>query len=353
MSAAEILAIGMITSVGSDAERTAAAVRAGISRVRATSFLDRRGEPFYMATVPEEDLPAIHPSLADPTVGERESRMLRLAQIAIHQALTGAPETERIPLLLALPEALPAWPVTMGSSFLDRLAVQTGLRFDAGASRVAAGGRAAGLALFAEAMQQVTSRAAPAVLVCGVDSPLDAAWIQALDDEDRIRAAGVLDGFTPGEAAACVLLGPPGSARKAGRAPLARLDGIAAAREPGHRYSPEPYRGEGLDAAIRALFAQVPGAAPVRTVYAGLNGESFHAKEWGVSLLRHRARFADDHALLHPADRLGDTGAASGPLMLGLAAIGLQRGYRASPCLVWCASDMGARAAGLLSAAGV
>jgi 3-oxoacyl-[acyl-carrier-protein] synthase-1 len=347
---AEIVAVGMITSVGGDAPRTAAAVRAGVSRVRSTWLHDRRGEPFFMAAVPDEDLPT---SNDDQPVSEREDRMTRLARAALREATADVPESDRIPLLLSLPEAVPGRAAPVGPDFLHRLTANGDVRFDVAASRVAPGGRAAGLALLAEAMQRIASRAAPLVLVGGVDSPFDAGWISALDDEDRIRAAGVRDGFTPGEAAACLLIGPPGAARKARRAPIARIDGVAAAYETGHRYSPEPYRGDGLDAAFRALFTEIGGnVGPIRSVYAGLNGESFHAKEWGVARLRHQARFAENCSLFHPADRLGDTGAAMGPLTLGLAAIGLEKGYRSSPSLVWCSSDMGGRAAAVVSAAG-
>jgi 3-oxoacyl-[acyl-carrier-protein] synthase-1 len=47
----------------------------------------------------------------------------------------------------------------------------------------------------------------------------------------------------------------------------------------------------------------------------------------------------------HPADCCGDTGAAAGPLMTGLAALGLAGGYRRGPCLVYGSSDRGGRAA--------
>jgi 3-oxoacyl-[acyl-carrier-protein] synthase-1 len=53
----------------------------------------------------------------------------------------------------------------------------------------------------------------------------------------------------------------------------------------------------------------------------------------------------------HPADCLGDTGAACGPIMAGLAALGIAGGYRRSPCLVYGSSDDGPRAAlGVLAA---
>jgi 3-oxoacyl-[acyl-carrier-protein] synthase-1 len=347
---AEILHVGMVTSVGADALRTAAAVRAGISRFRATPFMDQRGEAIFMATVPDEDLAPLHPSLrAHPAIDARSAQMLRLAAAALQEVLADVLEAPHIPLLLALPETLPdraASPIATGPDFLRLLATQSATRFDLEKSRAVAGGRAAGMIVLADALERLETRAAPLVLVGGVDSHQDEALLEALDDEDRLRAVGVLDGFTPGDGAAFLLLGPPGSAKRTQREPLARIEAAATALEPGHRYSQEPYRGDGLDGAFRALFARAP--APVHTVYAGLNGESMGAKEWGVAYVRHREHFADGFEVLCPAEHLGDTGAASGPLMLGLAAIALQRDYRRAPCLVWCSSDLGARGAAIV-----
>jgi 3-oxoacyl-[acyl-carrier-protein] synthase-1 len=82
-----------------------------------------------------------------------------------------------------------------------------------------------------------------------------------------------------------------------------------------------------------------------------MNGESHWAKEWGVGFIRNRAAFHPDHGMHHPADCVGDTGAACGPLMTGLAALGLRDGYRRGPCLVYCSSDDGPRAALAVGAA--
>ena len=45
----------------------------------------------------------------------------------------------------------------------------------------------------------------------------------------------------------------------------------------------------------------------------------------------------------HPADCVGDVGSAAGPLMVGLAALGMRGGYHRSPALVYSSSDRGGR----------
>ena len=69
----------------------------------------------------------------------------------------------------------------------------------------------------------------------------------------------------------------------------------------------------------------------------------------GRCFLRNRGAFLPDHGMHHPADCYGDTGAACGPLMAGLAALGIKQGYRRSPALVYGSSD-GATAPRLWSA---
>jgi 3-oxoacyl-[acyl-carrier-protein] synthase-1 len=61
--------------------------------------------------------------------------------------------------------------------------------------------------------------------------------------------------------------------------------------------------------------------------------------------MRNRDAFLPVYRMHHPADSFGDTGAASGTLMVGLAAVGIRNRYRRSPALVYGSSDRGPRAA--------
>ena len=85
------------------------------------------------------------------------------------------------------------------------------------------------------------------------------------------------------------------------------------------------------------------GATPVRTVFAGLNGESFGAKEWGVARLRHGPFFDRTGTMDHPADAFGDAGAALGALMLAITQHVLVHGKKAPPAIVWSSSDLADR----------
>lgn len=350
---ADVLDVGMVTTVGLRTATAAAAVRAGINRFRESMIPDRLLRPIVMGHLPDEDLPPLSRALKKtPDLFGRRARMLRLAGTALCEALAREDRVEPIPLLLALPDAHPgrgkALAAPADESFLVQLATQADRPFDVARSKVLIGGRAAVFPALAQALALLRSGAAGRVLVGGVDTHFDLDLLLALEGEGRICARGVGDTYVPGEGAAFLLLTTPGGGARADREAIARIAGAAHALEPGHRYSEVPHRGDGLAEAFEQLFDKGAARAPVKTVYAGLNGEYLTSKEWGVASLRHRDRIAEDAAIETPADCLGDAGAALGPLLLALAAIGVKGGYRRSPCLVWSASDKAERGAAIV-----
>jgi len=340
----------MTSPVGLGAEPTAAAVRAGVSRFEECEIRDQHLEPFVLSTVPDELLcPAPAESEDGSSLSPREQRMLRLAAPALLEAMTGSPGNAPTPLYLALPETLPGHESTVGPQFLARLAGQSEDALDIERSRVFPNGRAGAFLALAQALTDLSRAPEPSILVGGVDSFLDEGLLTALDREGRVLAEDVGDGFIPGEGAGFVLVVRPDSTGDSLAPPLARVDAVATGQEPGHRYGAEPYRGEGLAEMIQNLLASpnIPDL-PIRSVMAGFNGEFFGAKEWGVTLIRNSDSFATDLEMFHPADSFGDTGAAHGALLLGLACIGLSRGSTTGPCLVWSSSDIEQRGAALL-----
>jgi 3-oxoacyl-[acyl-carrier-protein] synthase I len=348
---AEILGLGLATPVGLKAGAAAAAIRAGITRVRESPLRDRGREPLKAGFLEEAYLPSLAPALqvSLEKVTARHRRMVRLASRALQEvAGYGAP---RLPLLLALPEVYP-WGDSIGTGFLEHLMEQSGVALDLRHSHVLRSGRAGGLLAVEHALKLLAMRQASAVLVGGVDTYQDARLLAVLESEGRLHVGELPDGLVPGEGAAFLLLASPGACQHGRQEPFAHILGTGSARELGHRYSSEPYLGEGLAQALHQLFERIQSPRPqVRGVYAGLNGERFWAKEWGVAYLRHAKYFAAEHKVEHPIEYIGDPGAALGPLMVALAAIGMKKGYRQGPCLVWCSSDREERAAVLLQSA--
>lgn len=350
-----IVGVGMMTAVGLTAGETAASVRAGVARFTETPIRDHRARPFTLAEVPEEGLPGLGEGVEAPPpapgLTARERRLLRLATMPLGECLAALPAGLPAPgLVLALPTAATTRPLD-GAAFVGRLVAQLGGGLDPRLVDASDRGRAGGVAALDRAAALIRAGHAGFMVAGGVDSYRDPYVLATLDVEGRVKSAVHLDGFIPGEGAAFLLLASREAAAAAGLPVLATLSPAAVAVEEGHLYSEQPYRGDGLAAALAGLFGAGVVGGPVEEVYSSMNGESHWAKEWGVGFLRNRAAFAPEHGMHHPADCFGDTGAACGPIMAGLAALGVREGYRRSPCLVYGSSDDGLRAALAVSAA--
>jgi 3-oxoacyl-[acyl-carrier-protein] synthase I len=350
-SDAVIIGAGMVSPVGLSAPETAASVRAGVARFAPIQIFDREWEPFIAATAPDDGLPPLADGLLGLGLTTRESRMVRLAGRALRECLaTVLPRAGRPGVVVALPEVATTRPLD-GAAFVAWLALQAGGGFDVAQSDGSLRGRAGGIAAIHHAAAQIRNGNATVVLAGGVDTYRDPYVLGRFDAEQRVKTSSRADGFIPGEGAAFLALASTSTAQALGLVPLAGVSAAGMGFEPGHLYSEEPYRGDGLAGAIAALEESGGVTAPIREVYSSMNGEAYWAKEWGVGFLRNPQAFVPNHGMHHPADCMGDTGAAFGPLAAGLAAFGMRARYRGSPCLVYGSSDGGPRAAMVLTTA--
>ncbi len=339
---------GVISAVGGTAITTAAAVRADISQYQESPDHNKRLRPMKMALVPDAALPPLNEQLVlTEELTARQSRMLRMADPALKEALKSYPLHEPIPLLLAGPETLPHCPVPLQEHFLDDIMLQTGANIHRKNSRLLPTGRAGGLQAIKWVFEYFETTGKDYVLIGGVDSCLDRYLLGFLDSEDRILAEGVRDGFAPGEAAGFLLLA---SERVRSSLPLPHIGiyrpGIGS--EPGHRYSHAPYRGDGLADAFRNAIDHAPGVR-IKSVYASFNGESYGAKEFGVASTRNSHALEPKIEIEHPGDCFGDIGAAFGPVLISLIHYGFHRGFLNKPCLAYAASDGDLRGAVCIS----
>jgi 3-oxoacyl-[acyl-carrier-protein] synthase I len=344
---AVIGATHVLCSIGSGTEQVWTSARAGIARIGSSHVMDRHSEPIQMGLVPEAALGELNPEIDALPLPARARRMLRLAAPSF-QAVAKDVEPP-VPVFIGLPELTDEqapW-LKYIPDYLQRL---TGVRVDRRQSAVVPRGRAAALIALEQALDSLQTGAAPAAIVGGVDTYLDLRLLAALDGEQRILGLRVMDGFVPGEGAAFfVVRGSGAKPTINGRSIV--INAAASAMDPGHRYGDAPARGEGLATALdRVRERMAPPPGPIATMFAGLNGESFDAKLWGVARLRHHDLFSTGMLVEHPADKFGDPGAALGAMLITLAAQALESGTRPGPALVWAASDREPRACAVLSA---
>jgi 3-oxoacyl-[acyl-carrier-protein] synthase-1 len=333
----------VLCSIGSGTDQVWAAVRAGIGRIGNSHVMDRHFEPIQMGLVPEDALGTLPKEVDDLPLPSRARRILRLAAPSLQAVAQdlGRP----VPIFIGLPALTPTeapWIVHL-PAYLQKL---TNVSINLQRSAVLTHGRAAGLMALELAMNALQADPSSTVIVGGVDSFLDLRVLATLDQEQRILGRRVMDGFIPGEGAAFYVLSSTGNG------PRVAVNGVASSMDEGHRYGTAHAKGEGLAnamAELRQRAGLLP--APIGTTFAGFNGESFDAKLWGVARLRHNDFFAPTMAIEHPADKFGDAGAATGAILLTLAAQSLLSGARRGPALVWAASDREPRACAVVSVA--
>lgn len=338
-----LVGMGVTCAIGDGVEQAWTSFRAGISRYRESSIQSKRLTPLVMALLPEENLAPEHEAMTGRNLPSRRRRMVRLASAALAEAVGGLPaaDVRESPLFLALPE--PADPTSSSAaSFLDDLGRSTERGFAVETSRCFESGRGAGLEALAAALDWLDGKKNATALVGGVDTYLDLSLLARLDLEDRLLTEGATDGFAPGEGACFLALSTSSSRARHGGIAAVALD-----REDGCRGAGSLPSGDALARAVSNVVSTLDTDQRVDRIWCSLNGESFSAKEWGVAYLRNSKAFVTEYRFEHPADCYGDVGAASGTLLVALAARELDEDG-SGPTLVWCASDGPLRAAALI-----
>jgi 3-oxoacyl-[acyl-carrier-protein] synthase-1 len=333
----------MVTSVGYEVPVAATSVRAGLQRfVEMEDESDREGEPVVGAPVA---LLRGHPT-----------PLIEMMTMAAGEAFASAFPSGAIaqPLWVSVSAGpTPASGPPLGRYPLERLQAALGhVPLAPDSEVIDSGYHTAVLEAVARGVQRLHQRAATACVVGGVDSLLGTERLAWLDAHDRLKTGYNPHGLIPGEAAAFVVLEREADARARSAVCWARLGPVGTGKEENPIGSDRPCLGQGLSAAIAQATANY--REPPRSllgILCDLNGEPYRANEWGLARSR-VLRWAREVKVWHPADCLGDTGAATGAVLLALGARALKKGYAPTPeLLVWAGADDGQRAAVFLAAA--
>jgi 3-oxoacyl-[acyl-carrier-protein] synthase I len=337
----QIVAVGARTPIGLRAETAAAAVRAGISRVRR---VDRDGSDVMLC---------IDPSLGDLIAVDRMIvfGISALSEVLAKLASGRIRADRRIPVLVGLPEERPGW----GKNEVKCLL--TALR---GLSRSGVAlsfeplpwGHAAAIEALRLARERVRAGSAELVIVGGADSYHDPDTLAWLRENRQWSGDEVRAGFAPGEGAGFVAVMHPADVRSTGFVSQAAVGWVASASETKLIKGDAVALGEGLTAAVSEVVTpQARHGILVEDVYCDINGERYRSEEWGFVALRQATSFRDPSAYCTAVGRWGDVGAATGALNLVLATQAWKRNYASGDnALIWGSSEGGLRSAALLSA---
>ncbi len=330
-----VLGSGMMTGVGLTTPTACAAIRCAIDNFQETRFLGDGGEWLLGCEV-----------LLEPPM-RGESKLVKMLADALRQCVEQLPpgvSADQVPLLLNLAEADRPGRFELDESVLGQLADELGFAFHED-SRVLAQGRV-GCAVALHWARTLLHREADRhdrVIVAGVDSLLVGPTLASFIERDRILTAKNSDGFIPGEAAAAVLLGRPTAV------PGGTLicTGMGFARETATIESEQPQRGDGLVKAITAALEEAGrDMAQMDLRVTDNSGEQYGFKDTALAVLRILRERKDEFDIWHPADCIGEVGAATLPCLLGVASTAAQDDYLPGPNVLFhVANDDGKRAA--------
>ena len=334
--------VAMVTPVGNNALMSAASINASVSAIAETGVLNKKLKPIKMGLVREDALVQLNPKLLQLNLPSRQMRLLRLAASALKQLSQSLPN-HRIPLYLALPENLPEKTQSIKGNFIEQLAIQSSIAFNIEQSLIAEVGRPGALYAMKHAQRFFAESGEDYLLVGGVDTYWDMKLLAKLDSEDRLMVDGSVDGFFPGEGASFTLL-VSDRVKHSLPSPHVSFASPGLATEAGHFYSDEPYRGDGLSAAVSKSF-DTAASGTVDSIWTSMIYDSFCSKEFGVALTRNNSKFSKNVKMRHPVDCLGDMGAAMGSALLGLIFSNASKKSQGTHHLVCCSSDLSHRAA--------
>lgn len=315
MQEVEISASGMVTTVGLTSPASCAAIRAGISRVEETRFVI-------------DDVALFGARVRLEGVGkDLREKLLVMLNLAVGECLGDVEHRDDLPLILCLPEpSRPGVPEGLDQRFLATLRRRLGLGIPVSAKGIISLGRVGGVQGIEEASRLIADGAEMCV-VAAVDSFHSSATLTAYHQINRLKTDDDPDGFIPGEAASAILLRGP--TKESG---ALRCLGIGHGIEPAPLGSEEPLRAEGLFQAIRSAFKD--GGCSYRDVdyrITDVTGEHYSFKEAALALTRTLRERRKRFEMWHPAGSVGEVGAATVPLLLGIALEASRRGYAPGP----------------------
>jgi len=326
---------GLVTGLGFNAPASLAALRAGISAVRRTNWLDHEtGEPLRGAIVPL------------PQWWEGIGKLADLAAPAINECLsTLTPgRAARTPILIGVAAAQrPGRFPNLDAQLLPEIQARLGWPMHP-ASRLFAADQTGCFHALQVAAALIDMGHAEHVVVAGVDSLLQHDTLDVLQQHRRLMTGSNSNGFFPGEAGGAVLVGRKGTSGASELCILGAGDAVESARID----SDEPFRAQGMTQAVKTALASAGvGLKDIAYRLTDLSGEHYKFKEAAFVAGRLNGGVRTMPLdLWHPIEYLGEIGAAILPCLLAQAAHAAV--YRYAPgALALChiGSDAGERAA--------
>lgn len=321
---------GFVSAVGFTSPASCAAIRAGVTNPTESGVVNAAGEWILGHAVD------IDRSLRGT------ARLAQLAILAITDCLDQVDSS--VCLLLCVAERdRPGRLPDLENELFARIELGFEAKFSEH-SRVIPQGRAGIASAIALARRMLDERRVSSVLVAAADSFLAWDTLAAFEQKGRLLNEENSNGFIPGEGAAAFLL-----SRDADSA-TCFITGVGVGSEPSTIESEVPLRGEGMAQAIRAAASNAGCELhEIDSRIADMSGEQYYFKEATLAASRVFRHSSDTFDLWHPAECIGECGAALGAALIVVAEAALRKGYAPGPTmLVHWSNDDGMRAAAIV-----
>ncbi|MCU7817079.1 MAG: hypothetical protein KZQ81_18260 [Candidatus Thiodiazotropha sp. (ex Rostrolucina anterorostrata)] len=304
-----IAGLGMVSCLANGSPLNAAAMRCGYDGFRGLDCNQPYSDQAQVGAAIESNLSGI-------------PRLAHMLEEAIKEALDPLPEGySDLPVLLCLPEKSPP-SYFNNEAALQRLVDQLfeKLHLETLHPAIAAfwQQRCGFVSALAEAQVMIYQQKRDYVLIIGLDSLLDPTTLahyggDLYGEGCRLLSDNCSNGFIPGEAATAVLLCKPG--RHDARVVIA---GVGESEEAAVIGDEEQIlKGQGLTQAINNASKDA-GISIHETAFrvASVSGEDYFFREASLAQYRALKQKVAEHRLWHPADNMGEVGAAIGGAMV-------------------------------------
>lgn len=333
-----IACASIVCPVGYTPASAAAAMRAGISVFEELPYRDRGGQSIRGARVD-----GVSPEARGRT---RLATLARLAVEHIDARFAAMLPWGEMPFLLCGRDA--GMPGARINGILSGLAVAGGKPLAGPRTFQVAHGQISAFVAIEQARKLLGERDVEACLIMAIDSLIDARALSWLDGRMRLRTSKVTDGLIPGEAA-CILVV---SKRPIVEGSL-RLRGLGLAVETATASNEDPFRADGLSAALKAALGEA-GVQMHEVAFrlSDVGGESYSFEELVLAQMRNTRKTRQAQPVWHAADCTGDCGSAAGLIQFAWAEQAFRRGYAPGELAALHGSSMafGGRAAAVVSA---
>jgi len=333
----------MQSPTGTDVFMSIANVMAGIARVsRFKDIEDTKFKPVSLGMAKYLD-----------DCHDNNTRFLKLLQPALEETtrvLDGKSHHPfRITIYLCLPQKRPG----LDESLLDSLQntikdFEYRSRFNI-KTEVIREDHDSGMLALAKVRHEIKRDVCDFCLVAGVDSFVSDETVKWLERANHLKCSTNRNGYTPGEAASCILLCNELIADKYDLPVKARILAEASVEEPAFFGSGVPTTGKGLSTAMNQVLKSLPEGEKVNEIFCTLKGLRHEAEEYGYCNLTSGSYMQKPGEFFSLVDCWGDVGSASATSLICYAVIKNELGFADGPNnLIFTLSPGKSRSAALL-----